>query len=148
MTISGSGVVSLGNLSSAAVSTGSISIEIGTNALNGASVTARSTNAGLTNINSGTLVINSLVADGFADSYKFVSVANVTDSTAPGFTQTAGLNVEVTNSVTNHTVYTCTHAQPLTAVDDITFSITAQPNGQTPAGDYRDIVVITVSGNF
>lgn len=83
MTISGSGTISLGNLSSASASTGSVNIEIGTNALNGASVTARSTNAGLTNISSGALVINSLTADGFADSYKFISSAAVTDSTAP-----------------------------------------------------------------
>lgn len=73
MTISGTGTIALGNLSSLAVSTGSVAIEIGTNALNGASVTARSTNAGLTNTTSGALVINSLVADGFADSYKFIS---------------------------------------------------------------------------
>lgn len=45
MTISGSGTIALGNLSSSTASTGSVSIEIGTNALNGASVTARSTNA-------------------------------------------------------------------------------------------------------
>lgn len=87
MTISGSGTIALGNLSSTVASTGSVSIEIGTNAINGASVTARSTNAGMTNTSSGFIVLNSLVADGFADSYKFVSVANVTDSTAPGFSQ-------------------------------------------------------------
>jgi hypothetical protein len=148
MTISGSGTIALGNLSSAAASTGSVSIEIGTNAVNGASVTARSTNAGLTNINSGALVINSLTADGFADSYKFLSVAGTTDSTAPGFSQTATLNTEVNNSVTNHPVYSSTRPQPLTGVDDITFSVAAQPNAQTPAGDYRDVIVMTVTGNF
>lgn len=83
MMISGSGVISLGNLSSAAASTGSVSIEIGTNALNGASVTARSTNAGLINTSSGGIVINSLVADGAADSYRFLSSVNPTDSTYP-----------------------------------------------------------------
>jgi hypothetical protein len=148
MTISGSGTIALGNLSSAAASTGSVSIEIGTNAVNGASVTARSTNAGLTNINSGALVINSLTADGFADSYKFLSVAGTTDSTAPGFSQTATLNTEVNNSVTNHPVYSSTRPQPLTGVDDITFSVAAQPNAQTPAGDYRDVIIMTVTGNF
>lgn len=148
MTISGSGTIALGNLSSAVASTGSVNIEIGTNAINGASVTARSTNAGMTNNSTGAVVINSLSADGFADSYKFVSSAAATDSTAPGFSQTAALNTEVNNNSTNHSVYSCTRPQPLTGVDDITFSVVAQPNAQTPAGDYQDIVVITVSGNF
>lgn len=148
MTISGSGVVALGNLSSVSASTGTVNIEIGTNAVNGASVTARSTNSGMTNTSSGAIVINSLAGDGFADSYKFISSAAATDSTAPGFTQTATLNTEVNNSSTNHSVYSCTRPQPLTGVDDITLSIVAQPNAQTPAGDYRDVVVITVSGNF
>ena len=148
MTISGSGTIALGNLSSATASTGSVNIEIGTNALNGASVTARSTNAWLTNISTGSIVINSLTADGFADSYRFTSVANTTDSTAPGFSQTAALNTEVNDSTTNHPVYSSTKPQPLTGVDDITFSVSAQPNAQTPAGDYRDVIVVTVTGNF
>ena len=74
MTISGSGTMALGNLSSTVAATGSVNIEIGTNAINGASVTAASTNGGLQNISSGSLMINSLTTDGFADSYKFVSV--------------------------------------------------------------------------
>ncbi len=148
MTISGSGTIALGNLSSSTASTGSVSIELGTNAVNGASVTARSTNGWLTSSSSGSIVINSLVADGFADSYKFLSVANATDSTAPGFTQSGTLNTEVNSSVTNYTLYTSTRPQPLSWVDDITFSISAQPNAQTPAGDYSDIVIVTVTGNF
>lgn len=43
MVITGSGVIDLGTLSSAAYSSGSVNIEVGTNAKNGASVTARST---------------------------------------------------------------------------------------------------------
>lgn len=147
MTISGSGVISLGNLSSTVAATGSVNIELGTNALNGASVTARSTNAGMTNTSSGAVVINSLAADGATDSYKFISSAAATDSTYPGFSQVATLNAEV-NSTAIQTLYTSTRPQPLTGVDDITFSITAQPNAQTPAGDYSDLVVVTVSGNF
>ncbi len=92
-------------------------------------------------------MINSLSVDGFADSYKFISVAGTTDSTAPGFTQSGAVNTEV-NNTTSVTLYTCTKAQPLTGVDDFAFSITAQPNGQTPAGDYQDIVKVTVAGNF
>lgn len=87
MTVSGSGTLALGNLSSTTASTGTLSVEIGTNAVNGASVTASSTNGGLQNTSSGAIMINSLTTDGFADSYRFVTVAGATDSTAPGFTQ-------------------------------------------------------------
>ncbi len=148
MTISGSGIIDLGNLSSASASTGSVDIEIGTNALNGASVTARSTNGGLANISSGAYVINNLVTDNYADSYKFLSTANTTDSTAPGFTQSGTLNTEVSDNLTNYTLYTSSKPQPLTNVDDFSFQVSAQPNAQTPAGDYRDLVIVTVTGNF
>lgn len=148
MTISGSGVLDLGNLSSTAYSTGTVSIEIGTNAVNGASVTAASTNAGMTNISSTGNVINSLSADGFADSYRFTSNISVaSDSTAVGFAQTGGLSQEV-NTTTAATVYTSNKPQNLTGVNDVDFSVSAMPNIQTPAGDYRDVVVITVTGNF
>lgn len=147
MTISGSGVMALGNLSSTVASTGSVQIEVGTNAINGASVTARSSSGGLVNTSSGSVVINSLTTDGFADSYKFISAVAATDSTAPGFTHSGSLNTEI-NNTTPVTLYTCTRPQPLTNVDDFTFSVTAQPNGQTPAGDYRDVVQVTISGNF
>ena len=140
MTISGSGMIALGNLSSLTASTGSVSIEVGTNALNGASVTARSTNAGLTNNATGAIVVNSLSADGFADSYKFLSTLGTADS--------AALNTEVNNNSTNHVLYTSNKPQPLTGVNDFTFSVAALPNAQTPAGDYSDKVVLTVTGNF
>jgi hypothetical protein len=148
MTISGTGVINLGNMLSTAASTGTINIEIGTNAANGASVTARSLSGGMSNISSPTNVINNLVADGFADSYKFVSTpVAATDSTAPGFTQTAAFNAEI-NNTTAVTLYSSNKPQNLTGVDDFSLSIVAQPNIQTPAGDYEDRIAITVTGNF
>lgn len=44
MVISGSGTIDLGNLTNTAYSSGSVSVEVGTNATNGAGVTVRSTN--------------------------------------------------------------------------------------------------------
>lgn len=145
MTVSGSGVMDLGNLTSSAYSTGTVNIDLGTNAANGASVSARSTNGGMTNSGN---VINSLTADGFADSYRFSSaIVAATDSTAPGFTQTANASTEV-NSTTGVTLYSSNKPQNLTNVDDFSFSVSAQPNAQTAAGDYTDVVVLTVTGNF
>jgi hypothetical protein len=148
MTVSGSGVLDLGNLTSASYSTGTVSIEVGTNAVNGASVTAASTNSGMTNNSSTGNVINSLAVDGFADSYRFTSIINAaSDSTAVGFAQTGWLAQEITTR-TPVTVYTSNKPQNLTGVNDVDFSVSAKPNVQTPAGDYTDIVVLTVTGNF
>jgi hypothetical protein len=131
------GVLDLGNLVSTSYSTGTLSIEIGTNAINGASVTARSGSGGIINTSSGSIVINSLTTDGAADSYRFASaILAATDSTVSGFTQSASLSTEVNNNSTNHALYTSNKPQSLstgTANDDFTFSVAAQPNAQTPA---------------
>jgi hypothetical protein len=150
MTITGSGILDLGTLSAAGYSSGSVNIEIGTNAVNGASVTAKSTNGGLKNTVDPTQFINTLVADGAADSYKFASaIVAATDSTVTGFVQTAALNAEVNNNTTSHALYTSNKPQPLSGTtDDFSFTVSAQPNAQSPAGDYTDVVVVTVTGNF
>lgn len=147
MVISGSGLIDLGNMSSVAASSGAVSIEIGTNASNGASVTAYSSSGGMVNTSNSGVVINSLVADGFADSYKFISALGTSDSTAPGFTQSGSVNTEISNT-TPVTLYTSNKPQNLTGVNDFTFTVSAQPNAQTAAGDYQDKVVVTVTGNF
>lgn len=90
MVITGDGVIDLGVLSSTATSSGTVSVEIGTNAVNGASVTARSTEGGLKNASNPTVFINNLTADEVGDSYKFVSNINaVKDSSYGTFSQTA-----------------------------------------------------------
>jgi len=139
MTISGSGLLNLGNLSSTAYSTGTVNIEVGTNAINGASVSAKSANGGLQNINNSGTLINSLTTDGFADSYRFKSTL--------GFSQSGSVDQEV-NTTTPVTIYSSNKPQPLTNVDDFTLAVSAQANAQTVAGDYKDTVVLTVTGNF
>ena len=150
MVVSGSGIIDLGNLSSAAASTGSVNVEIGTNAVNGASVTARSTNGGLQNTSNASVYINDLTADEVSDSYKYLSaIVAADDSSYAAFAQTATLNTEVDNNTTNHIIYSSNKPQQLSGtVDDFSFSVAAQPNIETPAGDYTDVVVMTVTGNF
>lgn len=147
MTITGSGVIDLGNLTSATYSTGTVNIEVGTNAVNGASVTAKSTNGGLKNASDATQFINSLTTDGAGDSYRFTSaVVAATDSTVTGFTQTAALATEVSDTTTSHVLYTSNKPQALSATtDDFSFSVSAKPNAQSPAGSYTDKVTITVT---
>ena len=150
MVVTGSGVIDLGILSDVAASTGSVSVEIGTNAVNGASVTARSTEGGLKNATNATVFINSLTADEVADSYKYLSsIVAADDSSYTSFVQASSLNTEVSDNTTNHILYTSNKPQVLSVgTDDFIFSVAAQPSIETPAGDYSDVVVLTVTGNF
>jgi hypothetical protein len=150
MRISGSGILDLGTLSAASYSTGTVDIEVGTNAVNGASITARSTNGGLQNASNSGVYVNSLTADEVADSYRFTSQINAAnDSSYTSFVQTATLATEVNNNTTNHVVYTSNKPQSLSVgTDDLRLHVSARPDAQTPAGDYRDVVVVTVTGNF
>lgn len=150
MVVTGDGVIDLGVLSDAVTSTGGVSVEIGTNAVNGASVTARSTEGGLKNASNATVFINSLTADEVADSYKFLSNINAADdSSYTSFTQTATLNTEVSDNTTNHILYSSNKPQVLSlTTDDFDFNVSALPSLETPAGDYSDVVVLTVTGNF
>ena len=151
MVITGSGVIDLGTLDSTAYASGSVDIEVGTNAANGASVTAKSTNGGLQNVSDATQYINSAtsVADPIADSYQFSSTIVSADSAFGTFTQSAMAAVEVADNTTAHPIYTSNKPQALSVgTDDFSFTVAAQPDAQTAAGDYNDVVVLTVTGNF
>ena len=150
MVVTGSGIIDLGILSDTATASGKVSIEVGTNAVNGASVTAKSTNGGLKNATNPSVFINSLTADEVADSYKFASAINaLKDSSYTSFVQASTLNTEVSDTTTNHILYTSNKPQILsTTTDDFDFIVSAKPSIETPAGDYSDVVVLTVTGNF
>ncbi|USN58326.1 MAG: hypothetical protein H6767_08725 [Candidatus Peribacteria bacterium] len=142
------GAIDLGTLVAGVTSTGTLDIEVGTNAVNGLSITARSSSGGLTNTSSGAVQINDLVTDGVAESYKFASALNAaTDSTITGFSATANLSSEV-DSTAEHTVYTSNKPEALSGVDDILFSVSATSDAQTQAGNYQDTITFTVTGNF
>jgi hypothetical protein len=150
MVITGNGIIDLGDLDPAAYSSGSVNIEIGTNAANGASVTAKSTNGGLKNVSDATQLINSLVVDGLADSYQYSSaVVAAHDSAFGTFTQGFMVATEANNTTTAHPIYTSNKPQALSVgTDDFSFKVAAKPNAQTPAGDYTDTVILTITGNF
>ncbi len=147
MIISGSGEIDLGTLTSAGYGSGTVSIEIGTNAANGAAVTAKSTNGGL---KSGTDYINNLTTDGLADNYQFSSALGAaTDSSFSGtINQVFYAATEVNSTSTTYPVYSSVRPQATTGVDDILFTVAAKPDAQTPAGNYADVVVLTVTGTF
>ena len=146
MEISGSGTIDLGTLTPTGYSTGTVNIEIGTNATDGASVTASSVNGGLKN---GTNFINDQTAgDGVADSYVFSSASGATEDSAYSISETFGAATEI-NSSAAYTVYTSNKPQAnIGTVNDIIFSVAAKPDAQTAAGDYTDLLNVTVTGNF
>jgi phosphohistidine swiveling domain-containing protein len=150
MVVTGNGIIDLGILSDTTTSSGSVSVEIGTNAVNGASVSAKSTNGGLKNATNATVFVNNLTTDEVADSYKFASsIVTPKDSSYASFVQASTLNVEVNDISTSHILYTSNKPQVLSpATDDFVFTVSAKPSIETPAGDYSDVVTLTVTGNF
>jgi len=143
------GAINLGTLVAGIESTGSLDIEVGTNAANGLSITARSGSGGLTNTSDNAIQINDLTTDGNAESYKYYSAINAAaDSTITGFTQTAALNTEVDDNSSEHTVYTSNKPQQTNGLNDITFTVGATSNAQSAAGNYQDTITFTVTGNF
>jgi len=129
---------------------GSLDIEVGTNAANGVSISARSWSGGLTNTTDNVLQINDLTVDGIAESYTFASSALAIDSTVAGFTTTGDLAaLEVNNNTTEHTIYSTNKPELDDATNaDVAFTVAATSNAQTAAGDYEDIITFTVTGNF
>jgi len=144
------GAIDLGTLTAGVAATGTLDIEIGTNAAAGVSITARSGSGGLTNTTDNALQINSLVTDGTAESFTYGSTAGVIDSTVTGFATTGNLTTtEVNDNTTEHTIYTTNKPEQDNATDvDVVFSVATTSNAQTAAGNYEDTITFTVTGNF
>ncbi len=143
------GAIDLGTLDAGIEATGSLDIEIGTNAANWVVVTAKSGSGGLTNLSDNSIQINNLVADGIADSYTFASTAGTHDSTVTGFTQSSDYNVGEVNDSSEHIIYSTNKPEQSDGVDvDLVFEVGATANAQTAAWDYEDTITFTIVGNF
>lgn len=148
--------IDLGVLVAGVASDGSLSIEVGTNAVNGVSITARSQSGGLTNVADNAVQINSLTTDGVDESYTWGSTINAAnDSSAVGYTAVNtganGLDAakEITETATEYNVYTTNKPEATSGtIDDVTFDVSVTSEIETPAGEYEDRVTFTVTGNF
>lgn len=141
--------IDLGDLVAGIPSSGSLDIEIGTNAVTGVSITARSQSGGLTNTADAGTQINDLTADEVAESYTWESTpAAANDSSFAAFAATGLTSLEINDNVTEHTVYSSNKPEATAAIDDVNFAVTATTSAQTPAGLYEDLVTFTVSANF
>ncbi len=141
--------IDLGILTAGTPSVGTLDIEVGTNAANGITIRAKSASGGLTNTADNSLQINNLATDGSQENYTFASTANAIDSTVTGFANTGNLTaVEVTDS-TELVIYDTNKPEISDgSVADVTFTVSATSNAQTPAGQYADTVNFQVIGNF
>ncbi len=141
--------IDLGTLDAGVASTGSLFLEIGTNAKSGVSITARSQSGGLTQLDDPTIQINDLTADGLAESYTWASTPNaIDDSSSAAFAATGLTALEVNDNSTEHTVYSTNKGEATNLEDDVEFVVSATAAAETPAGDYEDYVTFTVTGNF
>ncbi len=142
--------IDLGTLVPGVPSSGSLFLEIGTNAISGVSITARSQDAGLTSLADANVQINDLTADGVAESYTWASTPNTADdSSSPAFAATGlATAVEINDDTTEHTVYSTNKPEATDLVDDVEFTVTATTTAETPGGDYEDYATFTVTGNF
>ncbi len=131
------------------VASGTLDLEIGTNAASGVKISVRSWSGWLTNISNNAIQINDLTTDDNAESYKFKSALNAAaDSTVTGFISTAALNTEVDDNTTEHTVYETNKPEVTDGVNDVTFTVESAINYGTPAGNYQDTLTFTVLGNI
>jgi len=148
MTIS-TGAIDLGVLEAGVASTGSLFLEIGTNAKSGVTITARSQSGGLTNVDDNAIQINDLTTDGVAENYTWASTKNTTDDSSSSAFSASGMSAaEVDDNVTEHTVYTTNKPEATNGINDVEFVVSATTTAETPAGDYEDYVTFTVTGNF
>lgn len=141
--------IGLGTLQAGVTSTGTLNIEIGTNAKDGVAITARSTNGGLNHATQTGVQINDLTVDGLAESYKWGSTpASTHDSSNATFSASGLTALEVDDANTEHAIYTTNAPEAVNSVDDVEFYVSAKTSAETPAGLYEDYVTFTVTGNF
>lgn len=147
MTVS-TGAIDLGTLVASVESNGSLGIEIGTNAANGVTITARSGSGGLTNTSDNSVQINDLNADG--ESYTFAATAGAHDSGIAGFVQSSDVAaIEVNDNSTEHVIYSTNKGEKDDAINaDVAFTVAATATAETEAGSYEDKITFTVTGNF
>jgi len=140
--------IALGLLTPWVEASGTVNLEVGTNAVSGVQITARSGSGWLTNTVDNSIQLNNLSTDGNIESYKFASTHTV-DSTVTGFTSTGDLTVlEVNDNTTEHQIYLTNKPEITSGTDDVTFTVATTANAQSTAGDYQDEITFTVVGNF
>lgn len=140
--------LNLGALTSAGYSTGTLDIEVATNYINGATVTATSANGGLSG--SGTShLINNLDATLANQSYQIGSVKNAASTDAMTGAVITDLAFSEINSAVAKEIYKVTKPERKTdGAADAVVSVRARSDDATPADAYEDAITLTVTSTF
>ncbi len=141
--------IALGVLTPGVESTGTLNIEVGTNAVDGSKITLRSTNGGLKHTANAELINDD---DANGEGYTFQAttaddstiVAGVAKSTTLG----AATQSDTANKATEHVVYKAEKAEITEGTDDCVLTVAATAIATTSAGDYEDTLTFTITGNF
>jgi len=139
--------IALGLLTPGQESTGTLNIEVWTNASAGTLITLRSANGWLKHTQNWEL-INSDENDD--ESYRFEGTAVLDTVTVTGITKTGLSNVDVNtdNITTEHQLYLSNKAEIAENNDDIVLTVGAKAIATTSAWDYDDTLTFTITGNF
>jgi len=123
-------------------------IEVGTNAVSWLTITAVSSNGGLSSATA-THTINSTLDDALydAEGYEFTSTPGTDDSAWATITWLVATNVDNLN--TTHVIYSADKPQNYDGSWDTTFNVDARIAESTPtASDYTDVIIFTATANF
>lgn len=139
--------LNLGALTSAGYSSQTLDLEIGTNAIGGATVTAASANGAL--VGSGTShQLNTVDGTLPGQSYQIGSVADVgVADLRTGSARTDLVLTEIIDGSAKN-VYVVDGPERADATADAVVTIQAQSDDATPADSYSDVVTLTVSATF
>ena len=125
--------IALGVLASGVESTGTMNIEVGTNAADGVKITARSTEGGLKHTSNGSL-INTDDADG--ESYKFSSTVADDSIIVTGVNKSGlatAVEINTANKATEQTIYLTEKAEMTEGTDDVVMTVAATTVATTAA---------------
>lgn len=139
--------LALGALTSAGYSSQSLDIELATNAIGGAVVTAASANGAL--VGSGTShQLNNLDATLSGQSYQIGSVATADAADLRTGSDRTDLAFAEINDTAAKTLYVVDGPERSDATADAVVTVRAQADDATPADSYSDSIVLTVTASF
>ena len=142
------GSLALGALTSAGYSSQNLNLELATNAIGGATVTAVSANGGLKGTPaSGNHLLNSTDMSLPDQSYMIGSVAGVDTDLRTG-SDRAGLAIEEITSSAAKILYTVDGPERAGGTADAVVTVQAQADDATPADAYTDSITLTVTAAF
>lgn len=139
--------LNLGALTSAGYSTGTLNIEVATNANGGATVTAASTNGGLKGNVTGHY-INTNDATLAGQSYQIGSVATANTADLRTGSTRSDLALEEITNTTAKQIYDVTGPERADGTADAVVTVLAKSDDATPADAYEDVITLTVTSPF